>query len=69
MKKLILTSILGFIFAAPAFSFDNPYDGSNSTKVTSNVTNMSNTVLRDAIVLQQTIPRDSMSIMQSHRQI
>ncbi|EDN34556.1 conserved hypothetical protein [Francisella tularensis subsp. tularensis FSC033] len=69
MKKLILTSILGFIFAAPAFSFDNPNDGSDSTKVTSNVTNMSNTVPRDANVVQQPIPRDSMRNMQSHRQI
>ncbi|AEB27735.1 hypothetical protein FNFX1_0787 [Francisella cf. novicida Fx1] len=69
MKKLILTSILGFIFAAPAFSFDNPNDGSDSTKVTSNVTNMSNTVPRDANVVQQPIPRDSVRNMQSHRQI
>ncbi|MDE4978031.1 hypothetical protein NAI52_09550, partial [Francisella tularensis subsp. holarctica] len=57
------------MFSDPAFSCDNPNDGSNRTKVTSNVTNMSNTVLRDANVVQQHIPRDSMRNMQSHRQI
>lgn len=71
MKKLILTSILSFIFVAPAFSFDDPNDISqlDSTKVTSNVANMSNTVPRDANVPQQSISRDSVRNMQSHRQI
>ncbi|MDE5030180.1 hypothetical protein NAI50_10780, partial [Francisella tularensis subsp. holarctica] len=48
---------------------DNPNEGSNSTKVTSKGTNMRNTVLRDANVVQQPRPRDSMRNMQSHRQI
>ncbi|MDE5028230.1 hypothetical protein NAI74_09440, partial [Francisella tularensis subsp. holarctica] len=68
MKNFILTSILFFIFAAQEFSFDNPNDVSNSKKVTSNDTNMINTVLRDSKLVQQPKPPDSMRKMQSQPQ-